>query len=69
MIENREECVVKFDKIVELIHKKGHLSAKEGDNAKYQFNDFVDNISLNNLSCSLGLTGERIVLTIFMVNG
>ena len=42
MIENKEECVVKFDKIVELMHEKGHLSAKEGDDAKYQFDDFID---------------------------
>ena len=45
MIEDKEECVVKFDKIVDLMHRKGHLSAKEGDDAKYQFDDFIDKYS------------------------
>ena len=45
MIENKEKCVVKFDKMVVLMHEKGHLSAKESDDAKHQFDDFIDNIA------------------------
>ena len=52
MIENKEECVVKFDKIIELIQEKGHLSAKEGDDAKYQFDDF--NIAQKNFELFYG---------------
>ena len=48
MTENKEECVVKFDKIIGLMHKKGHLSSKEADDAKYQFDDFIDNIGQKN---------------------
>ena len=48
MIENKVECVVKFDKIIELMHKKGHLSAKEVDDAKYQFDDFINNVAQKN---------------------
>ena len=54
MIENKEECVVKFDRIVRLKHKKGHLSAKESDNAKYQFDDFIDNIAQKNFELFSG---------------
>ena len=68
MSENKEERVVKFDETVDLMHEKEHLSAKEGDDAKYQFDDFIDNIAQKNFKF-LGLTGERIVLTIFLVIG
>ena len=68
MSENKEELVVKFDETVDLMHEKEHLSAKEGDDAKYQFDDFIDNIAQKNFKF-LGLTGERIVLTIFLVIG
>ena len=70
MIE-KKECVFKFDKIVESMHEKGHLSAKGSGNTKHQFNDFIDNIAQKNFNLFSGfdLTGERIVLTIFMVNG
>ena len=54
LIENKEECVVKFDKIVELIHEKGHLFAKECGDAKYQFNDFIDNIAQKNFELFAG---------------
>ena len=54
MIENEQECVVKFDKVVELMHEKGHLSAKEGDDAKYQFDDFIDNIAQKNFELFSG---------------
>ena len=36
------------------MHKKGHLSAKEGDDAKYQFNDFIDNIAQKNFELFSG---------------
>ena len=36
------------------MHKKGHLSAKEGDDVKYQFNDFVDNIAQKNFELCSG---------------
>ena len=54
MIENKEECVVKFDKIVELMHEKGHLSAKEGGDTKYQFDDYIDNIAQKNFELLSG---------------
>ena len=54
MTECKEECVIKFDKIVELMDEKGHLSAKEGNDAKYQSNDFIDNITQKNFELSSG---------------
>ena len=37
-----------FDKIVKLMHEKGHFSAKEGDDAKWQFDYFIDIIAQKN---------------------
>ena len=54
MIENKEKCVVKYDKMVVLMHEKGHLSEKEGDNAKHQFDDFIDNIAHKNFELFSG---------------
>ena len=34
LIQNREECADKFDKIVEIMHTKGHLATKEGEDDK-----------------------------------
>ena len=36
------------------MHKKGHLPAKEGDDTKYQFNDFIDNIAQKNFELFSG---------------
>ena len=48
LIQNREECADKFDKIVEIMHKKGHLATKEGEDDKYQSDDFNSNIAKEN---------------------
>lgn len=37
-----------FDKIVKLMHEKGHFPAKEGDDAKCQFDDVNDIIAQKN---------------------
>ena len=36
------------------MHEKGHFSAKEGDNAKYQLDDFIDNIAQKNFELFSG---------------
>ena len=54
MIENKEECVIRFNKIVELMHEKGHWSAKEGEDAKYQFDDLIDNMAQKNFELFSG---------------
>ena len=51
-----------------LMYKKGHLSAKEGDSAKYQFDDFIDNIAEKNFELFSGFYWERVILTIFMIS-
>lgn len=48
LIQNREECADKFDKIVEIMHTKGHLATKEGEDDKYQSDDFNSNIAKEN---------------------
>ena len=50
------------------MYKKGHLSAKEGDSVKYQFDDFIDNIAEKNFELFSGFYWERIILTIFMIS-
>ena len=55
MTENKEECVIKFDKVGELMHERSwHLSAKEVDDSKYQFDDFINNIAQKNLELFCG---------------
>ena len=44
LVLKKEECVVKFDEIVEIMDKKGQLSVK-GDDGKHQFDDFIYNIA------------------------
>ena len=43
----KKECVAKFNKIVEIVHKKGHLLAKEGNYTK-QVDAFIDSIAKEN---------------------
>ena len=65
MTENKEECVVKFVIIVELMHKKGYLSAKEGDDGKYQFDDFIANIAQKNFELLSGFDWGKDRLDVF----
>ena len=50
------------------MNEKGLLPAKESDDDKYRLGDFIDTIAQKNSELFLGVTGERIILTIFMVN-
>ena len=50
------------------MNEKVLLPAKEGDDDKYRLGDFIDTIAQKNSELFLGVTGERIILTIFMVN-
>lgn len=43
----KKECVANFNKIVEILHKKGHLLAKEGNYTK-QVDAFIDSITKEN---------------------
>lgn len=43
----KKECVTNFNKIVEILHKKGHLLAKEGNYTK-QVDAFIDSITKEN---------------------
>ena len=50
------------------MHEKGLLPAKEVDDDKYRLGDFIDTIAQKNSELFLGMTGERMILTIFMIN-
>ena len=67
LVLKKEECVVKFDKIVEMMDEKGHLSGK-GDDGKHQFDDFIDNIAKENFELLSGFSRGKNDL-IFVVNG
>ena len=67
LVLKKGECVVKFDKIVEIMDEKGHLSAK-GDDGKHQFDDFIDSLAKENFELLSGFNLGKNVL-IFMGNG
>ena len=59
LLQKKEECVLKFDKIVEIMNKKGHLSGEEGDDGKHQFDNSIDNIAKENFELFSGFNWER----------
>ena len=44
MVNGREECIEKFNKIVEKLYQKGHLRAKAAYDKKVQFIDFANTV-------------------------
>ena len=67
LVLKKEECVAKFDKIVEIMDKKGQLSVK-GDDGKHQFDDFIYNIAKENFELLSGFDWGKNIL-VFMGNG
>ena len=44
LINEKDECILKFSKIVEKLYQRKLLSSKEADDSKLQFEEFIDNV-------------------------
>ena len=44
LINEKDECILKFSKIVEKLYQRKLLPSKEADDSKLQFEDFLDNV-------------------------
>ena len=69
VVLKKEECVAKFDKMFEIMQEKGHLTAKEVNDAKHQFNDFIHNITKKNFELLSMFDWGKECLDDFVGNG
>ena len=54
IINDGEACTLKFNKIVHMIFERKHFTAKEADEAKLQFETFVEDTKNTEMSfCAL----------------
>ena len=44
LINEKDECILKFSKIVEKLYQRKLLPSKEADDSKLQFEEFIDNV-------------------------
>ena len=45
LINEKNECILKFSKIVEKLYQRKLLASKEADDSKLQFEEFIDNVA------------------------
>ena len=53
MVGEQESSILKFEYLVDKLFQSKHLSAKEADAAKYQYDDFLKSVVKGNSECFL----------------
>ena len=48
LINKKDECILKFSKIVEKLYQRKLLPSKEADDSKLQFEEFIENVLKSN---------------------
>ena len=69
LINEKDECILKFSKIVEKLYQRKLLPPKEVNDSKLQFGEFIDNVAKRNSDKFLSFNICSSSLIHFMGNG